>query len=86
MLGPRRGLPILLSLLTAGPAFAEAQPEVRRAVRLEACRIHAEKRVPDRLFDQAITIRKRAAVIADCVVQAEAASRARAAGEKLSQD
>jgi hypothetical protein len=77
MLVSRSSFPIVLGLLAAEPALAQVQPEVRRAVRLEACRIHAEKRIPDRLYDQAITIRRRAALIADCVVQAEAASRKR---------
>jgi hypothetical protein len=69
-------------LLLSGPAFAELRPEVKRAVRLEACRIQAEKRVPDRLFDQAMTVRQRAAMIADCVTHTGSTPRETAAAER----
>ena len=66
-------LALLAGLVTA-PAFAQQpSPETLRAVRLEACHLDAKKRYPDRLYDQAMTQRRRAASVAECVQQWETA-------------
>jgi hypothetical protein len=82
MLTPVYSIAALIGIAIATPAMAEMKPEVRQAVRLEACRIQAEKTVPDRLIDQAIAVRKRAAVIADCVTHTGSTTREANASER----
>ena len=61
----------LLSLAVVPEAIAADTPDHRRAIRAEACRIAAEKQVPSRIVDRAVADRERAALIAECIAEAE---------------
>jgi hypothetical protein len=60
-------------------AFAADAPDTRRAIRAEACRINAEKHIPQRIVDRAVADRQRAAFIAECIAELER----RAAGQAV---